>query len=348
MCTKSAVVEDFERQFGSVEDMINRVGDAYRANGKTAEEAQAAIQRMWAAEKMGAEATRLAVAAITEELKRQGEIADAIHGQGFQSQDELTHAADIANAAYQEMLRSGQYTQAQVEDAYRHYQEALSKIEGAAGAAAKAWMEAHQASDGAMQASSEAMQSAENDLKSLIGKRDQLAAGIAAEAPEAIMGVIEAQQRGQLAVLDDEIARKAEAYANLAEETGQKMAEAIVRALEGIRLNPITVPVTYDYGGINPNPASIDPIPMASGGAFRVTKPTLFLAGEAGPEDAVFSGANRSLRGGGSTVVDFAELKAELVALRQQQSETQTYFQSMFPRDLARVMTSEQQKAMRR
>ena len=43
----------------------------------------------------------------------------------------------------------------------------------------------------------------------------------------------------------------------------------------------------YDYGGSQQH-----------GGAYQVTKPTLFLAGEAGPEEAVFSGANRSLAGG--------------------------------------------------
>lgn len=175
--------------------------------------------------------------------------------------------------------------------------------------------QAQAVADQIQKASSEAMQSAENDLQALIGKRDQLAKGIAAEAPEAIMGVIEAQQRGQLAVLDDEIANKAEAYAKLAEETGQKMADAIVKALDGIRLSPITVPVNYDYGGINPNPLPLDPIPMASGGAFRVTKPTLFMAGEAGPEDAVFSGANKSF---GSAATDVSGLASEVSALRRE------------------------------
>lgn len=44
-----------------------------------------------------------------------------------------------------------------------------------------------------------------------------------------------------------------------------------------------------------------EPIPMALGGRGRVTSPTLFLAGEAGPEDVAFSGAGRSFgraRGG--------------------------------------------------
>lgn len=330
-----AVVADFEKQFGSVEEMINRVGDAYRANGKTAEDAQRAIMAMWEAEKLGAEATRAAVAAIAEELKRQSEIADAISAQGFKSQDQLRHAADIANAAYKDMLASGQYTQAQVEAAYRNYQEALSKLEGTAGEAARAWLDAHKAADGAVIASSKAMQSAEADLKGLIDKRNALVQSIAAESPEEVMGVIEAQQRGQLAVLDDEIQRKADAYARLADETGQRMADAIVDALGKMQLNPVTVPVNLVYPGAIP-----PPIPMADGGVGVVTTPTLFLAGEAGREEFAFSGANRSLSSRSSTVVDFAGLKAELAALRQQQADSNTYMRSMFARDIARAVVT--------
>ena len=41
-------------------------------------------------------------------------------------------------------------------------------------------------------------------------------------------------------------------------------------------------------------------IPMARGGSGLVTKPTLFLAGEAGPESFAFSGANKAMPGAGS------------------------------------------------
>lgn len=53
----------------------------------------------------------------------------------------------------------------------------------------------------------------------------------------------------------------------------------------------------------NPNP---NPNPQAYGGNYWVTRPTLFLAGEAGPEQAMFSGANRRFQGGetrGGTVI---------------------------------------------
>lgn len=42
---------------------------------------------------------------------------------------------------------------------------------------------------------------------------------------------------------------------------------------------------------------------QAAGGAFRVTRPTLFLAGEAGPETAIFSGANQPTPTGKTVVL---------------------------------------------
>ncbi|HXU02937.1 MAG TPA: hypothetical protein VN903_18350, partial [Polyangia bacterium] len=61
-----------------------------------------------------------------------------------------------------------------------------------------------------------------------------------------IMGVIETQQRGELAALDKQIQEKADAYAKLADETGQKMADAIVEALKNIHIDPIHVGVIID------------------------------------------------------------------------------------------------------
>lgn len=49
--------------------------------------------------------------------------------------------------------------------------------------------------------------------------------------------------------------------------------------------------------------SDLAPITMAAGGGGRVTQPTLFLAGERGPEDVAFSGANRGFSGGSPEVV---------------------------------------------
>jgi methyl-accepting chemotaxis protein len=56
------------------------------------------------------------------------------------------------------------------------------------------------------------------------------------------------------------------------------------------------------------------PRPMASGGFGRVTTPTLFLAGEAGPEDFAFSGGNRRFSDGGSTQPIVINLTNEIQA----------------------------------
>lgn len=242
-----AVGAEFEKRFSSVAQMINEIGRAYASQGKTLDQARAAVERYWKAQKDGAAATTAALEEINEILKRQQEIDDAIAGQGFESQDQIRHAADIANAAYELMKKqreeSGQFTQQQVDEAYRHYQELLAKLEGAAGDAARAWLMVHPAADDAAEASSDAMKSAEADLKALIDKRNALAKGIAAEAPEEVMGVIEAQQRGELATLDDEIQRKADEYAELARSTGKTMADEIKKALEDLH---VTINVGYN------------------------------------------------------------------------------------------------------
>jgi chaperonin cofactor prefoldin len=57
----------------------------------------------------------------------------------------------------------------------------------------------------------------------------------------------------------------------------------------------------------DPDPNDPDPIPQAYGGSYWVTQPTMFMAGEAGPEQVLFSGANQKLSGrwgGGSAGVD--------------------------------------------
>lgn len=64
-------------------------------------------------------------------------------------------------------------------------------------------------------------------------------------------------------------------------EAARRVIEEIQRRLgQGIR-----VPVTMELGE-----TTIPVVPMARGGLGRVTQPTLFLAGESGPEDVAFGG----------------------------------------------------------
>lgn len=63
----------------------------------------------------------------------------------------------------------------------------------------------------------------------------------------------------------------------------------------------VRVPVRFDVDELRLPQPRLDVTPMASGGIGRVSKPTLFLAGEAGPEDFAFSGSNRRFGGGSGT-----------------------------------------------
>lgn len=71
--------------------------------------------------------------------------------------------------------------------------------------------------------------------------------------------------------------------------------DGIGGALDSIG-NKVVSPVVKVRYEVEDFPAASRPpgvVPMASGGIGRVTRPTLFLAGEAGPEDVAFSGGNR-------------------------------------------------------
>ncbi len=69
-----------------------------------------------------------------------------------------------------------------------------------------------------------------------------------------------------------------------------------------VRWNVDQIPGANDY--TNDFPAYPAPIPMASGGFGTVTKPTLFMAGEAGREQYAFSGAGKTFGSGAAPTTD--------------------------------------------
>lgn len=77
-------------------------------------------------------------------------------------------------------------------------------------------------------------------------------------------------------------------------EAAKRVIEEIQRRFAGGITVPITVPVT--------GPGAPPVVPMAHGGQGRVSRPTLFLAGERGAEDYAFSGGGRRFSGGGGDV----------------------------------------------
>jgi hypothetical protein len=82
----------------------------------------------------------------------------------------------------------------------------------------------------------------------------------------------------------------------------QEQLDAIRQKLAELGRTKINIPVGFELpDGVTPGhmpdvltPADFPVIPMPHGGFGRVTAPTLFLAGDAGPEDFAFSGANRT------------------------------------------------------
>jgi hypothetical protein len=257
----------FEDSLGGFDKMMNRIGDAYAATGRTREQAQADIKALLDAEKEGP----AAVQAWIDKLKQ---VIDESENAAQATKDALDQATADAKAAGQAR-----------------------------------------------------MQSAEKEIQSLLDKRNSLAQGLAAEADEEVHGVIQNQQEAELKALDAQLQEKANQYASLADETGQKMADAIVEALKNIHIDPVSVPIYPDYrgewsphgyGGELPEGAPADAIPMAAGGFGTVTRPTLFIAGEAGPEQYAFSGANQSFgASGGSDAALLAELRSMRAALLQ-------------------------------
>lgn len=202
-------------------------------------------------------------------------------------------------------------------EAVKPWLEELQKIHDEAERARAATEEATaEATRAAAEASQARMTAAEQEITDLLDKRNELARGIAAEAAEEDMGVIERAQRTELAGLDAQLQQKAEAYAQLAQDTGLAMADAIVEALRAMRIEPVHVPAIIDFpdGAVPTVPA----VPMAAGGFGRVTGPTLFYS--AGQEDFAFSGEGKRF-GADSFGLDVSSLRAELAGLRREMGQ---------------------------
>ena len=133
-----------------------------------------------------------------------------------------------------------------------------------------------------------------------------------------------------------------------------KLTQAIARGL-GVALESLPTETNLDVninynennrpGGIADPLRDINLTPMADGGIGRVTRPTLFLAGEAGAEDFAFSGGGRSFRSSsGGTTIDTSALRDEIAQMREQQASLTNYMTGMFRIDLARATRDEVQK----
>lgn len=193
----------------------------------------------------------MAANSLAEAQQRFNDLATALNnGQNFMSSvqasvglsqsqldDQVARAREVLDYVQQAQQRFkdgrdavSEYTEEQQLRAYYNWQKAMAD---AGNAAAKAWVAAHDAAAAGSATASSAMDA----LKS---KRDSLAQSIANEAPEEVMGVIEAQTRGQIAALDAEMERQ---RAEL--ETGaEKAADAVQAAFDELEIH---IPIIYDF-----------------------------------------------------------------------------------------------------
>lgn len=215
---------------------------------------------------------------------------------GYQTTAQLQKAANDAVKLWQYMRDSGQYTAAEVADAWQKAQDAMTAM-----------------GDTTPKAVADAKQ-AVADLDAQIQSLQQ---SVDAEAPEEEMGVIEKQQRAKLKDLQDQRAEAAKTLDDLTQQMTKSM-DDVAEAIKGIP-DEITVRVNLDYGssGGGSAPSGRGATHMAAGGFGRVYEPTLFLAGEAGAEDVAFSGAGRSFADRPIVVYSVAMLDGQVVSRNQ-------------------------------
>jgi BMFP domain-containing protein YqiC len=167
---------------------------------------------------------------------------------GYQTRAELQAVADKAKQVYDYMVASGQYSAAQIADAFKKMSEAqIAAMDDASRAAYDAAIKARDA--------------AQKVLDELDGRIKSLQQSIDQEAPEEVMGIIEAQQRAELEKLrkqreeaqqnlDDANAQiqaaadaAVAAAADAAKKAGKATVDAIRDALEGANFR---IKVTVD------------------------------------------------------------------------------------------------------
>lgn len=137
-----------------------------------------------------------------------------------------------------------------------------------------------------------------DQISELDKSRQSLMDSIANEAPEEVMGIVEAQTRAQIASIDaqkaslqDQIDNVASAGAEAVDAIGE-VARTIYDDIKQIWSDPLTLRFNVEMPEL-PN-FGMPAFAMAKGGFGRVEEPTLFIAGEAGGEDVAFSGGGRS------------------------------------------------------
>lgn len=262
---------DFEQQFGGFQGMMDAVGSAYAATGRTAQQAQADVKALMDAEKMGGDAAKLMVDKITGAINEQKQDAvdlnTAIQTYGF--------SIEQLGPAMQKQNLDGQAQQL-INDWRLLVGSGIEVVTVDQKMADSTW----------------------NYL--------QMAKKTGQEVPEAMKPVI--QSMLDQGVFTDENGEKITEMKDLGVTFSQTMTQGfdkVVQKLQELleKMGKVPAALAAASGPINVDVNlngrwNIPDVPdwggaQAAGGDYVVTRPTLFLAGEAGPERARFSGANR-------------------------------------------------------
>lgn len=243
------------------------------------------------------------IAAIQDALENSS--AALAEAAGFKTIEAFQETAKKAKQVYDYMVESGKYSADQIAQAYKKMSEAA--IDAMDDTTRAAYDDAVKVRD-----------EAKKNLDELSGKITSLRDSIAKEAPEEFMGLVEQAERAQLESLEKQ---KVEAQKNL-DEAEQRIKDAVDAAISAsagamAKAGQDTVDAIRDALDreefrvhLRVDGLSGDGVQwggaQADGGDYLVTKPTLFLAGEAGPERATFSGGNSTSHGsdlGGDIVI---------------------------------------------
>ncbi|MEO7891221.1 MAG: hypothetical protein ABIW19_14580 [Vicinamibacterales bacterium] len=217
----------------------------------------------------------------------------------YKTREALTATALAARRVYEYMVETGRYSASEIARAFE-----------ASGTAQQA----------AFSNTSAAQLDAMSTLKGRIGELgsafDSLNNSIRDEAPEEVMGIVEQQTRARMeAIKTEQTALQKQLEESLAASgsTAQKTAKEIEDALGQIRIPPIIVPYTFEPTNSPQFPHAVPrPFPALAHGGI-VTRPTLALVGERGPE-AVIPLSQYGRTSGGSNTNVTVMLDGEVIA----------------------------------
>jgi hypothetical protein len=262
----------FEKSFGGFNQMASAIQSAYLATGRTAQQAESDLKALLASEKQGGDAAQVWIdkinGAFNEQTQDAADLQTAIQKYGF-TLDQL-----------------GPTMQKQQLD-----QQAQTLIND--------WR--------LLVGSGIEVSTVNTKMASSVQDYLNMALKTGQEVPEAMRPIL--QSMVDQGTLTDQNGVKLTDLKNIKwsetmSEGFQKVVDKLDQLLQKIGMVPTAIakiPSTVDVGVNFTQRSDLPtPIPMAAGGAGRVTRPTLFLAGEGGAEDFAFSGGGRSFGGSGT------------------------------------------------